>query len=543
MLSKVAQGNRSDYAALLLGGLLGLGLLGFSRISVVDDAYISFRYAHNLAEGHGLVFNSGEYVEGYTNLLWTLLMALPEALHISVSSFAVSLGLVFGLLALVEVWRVCRSLALSPWGTSAAMIGLGLYPEYWLTVTMGLEGGLFAFLLSHTIYLSLSKRWIWAGLCGGLLFATRPEALLLFPVFLAYLVFTTLDHNSKPQDYRSLVHQMLYLLAPWLAVVAMVTAWRVIYYGAWLPNSVVAKSPPEYSVSTLWPNFYYGAQYLAGFGQLSLLLTLGSFFAVVVAWRKPAVWLCLGGLAAEAAAILLNGGDWMPNHRLIAPFAPLLAILLGIAVSRVSEIGRLGRPLSVALVAVGAVWMLWPHNWEGGPDADIREADGCYEAIAVELAPALRPSDVIAPDALGLASYVDSHVYSHDKFGLTDPEIARHGPYYTPTLGKLDPLYTFYQISPTVYFAHGGAHDPRWVESLTDGEYTRRYATYRLRGMEHSGAPDCRSEMAQYTHKKYIVSIRRGEDNRRLLSALDELEPKPMSIPYRKRFVPWFERD
>jgi arabinofuranosyltransferase len=40
-----------------------------------DDAFISFRYAENLVQGHGLVFNIGEWVEGYTNLLWTLMMA------------------------------------------------------------------------------------------------------------------------------------------------------------------------------------------------------------------------------------------------------------------------------------------------------------------------------------------------------------------------------------------------------------------------------------------------------------------------------------
>ncbi len=41
----------------------------------VDDAYISFRYAHNLLDGHGLVFNPGDPVEGYSNLLWVLLSA------------------------------------------------------------------------------------------------------------------------------------------------------------------------------------------------------------------------------------------------------------------------------------------------------------------------------------------------------------------------------------------------------------------------------------------------------------------------------------
>src|SRR3954454_21033131 len=45
--------------------------------SLFDDSMISMTYARNLAEGHGLVWNAaGEHVEGYTNLLWTLWMAL-----------------------------------------------------------------------------------------------------------------------------------------------------------------------------------------------------------------------------------------------------------------------------------------------------------------------------------------------------------------------------------------------------------------------------------------------------------------------------------
>ena len=43
---------------------------------VCDDSFISFRYALNLIEGSGLVYNPGERVEGYSNLLWTLLVAL-----------------------------------------------------------------------------------------------------------------------------------------------------------------------------------------------------------------------------------------------------------------------------------------------------------------------------------------------------------------------------------------------------------------------------------------------------------------------------------
>ena len=39
---------------------------------IQDDAYTSFRYAKNFAEGNGLVYNIGERVEGYTSFLFVV---------------------------------------------------------------------------------------------------------------------------------------------------------------------------------------------------------------------------------------------------------------------------------------------------------------------------------------------------------------------------------------------------------------------------------------------------------------------------------------
>ena len=43
---------------------------------LIDDTFISMRYAKNLVDGHGLVYNQGDMVEGYTNFLWVILMTL-----------------------------------------------------------------------------------------------------------------------------------------------------------------------------------------------------------------------------------------------------------------------------------------------------------------------------------------------------------------------------------------------------------------------------------------------------------------------------------
>ncbi|MDP6946632.1 MAG: hypothetical protein QF464_20955, partial [Myxococcota bacterium] len=68
-------GSRVSRALEVLGGPIGLVLvvavvalavsqLWLYRFVSVDDAYITFRYAQNLANFDGLVFNIGDRVEG-----------------------------------------------------------------------------------------------------------------------------------------------------------------------------------------------------------------------------------------------------------------------------------------------------------------------------------------------------------------------------------------------------------------------------------------------------------------------------------------------
>ena len=62
-------------AALSTPWLALLGYLAYISRFLTYDAFISFRYARNLLEGHGLVWNPGERVEGYSNFLWVLELA------------------------------------------------------------------------------------------------------------------------------------------------------------------------------------------------------------------------------------------------------------------------------------------------------------------------------------------------------------------------------------------------------------------------------------------------------------------------------------
>ena len=92
------------------GALVGAALLFFvienRRIhSPIDDAFIFYRYARHLAEGHGLGFNIGERVEGFTSCLWTLLVAAGVAAGGNAVAVGHWLGVASGVLLIVLTYR------------------------------------------------------------------------------------------------------------------------------------------------------------------------------------------------------------------------------------------------------------------------------------------------------------------------------------------------------------------------------------------------------------------------------------------------------
>ena len=81
--------------------------------TLFDDAMISMRYARNLAAGHGLAWNAGQPpVEGYTNFLWTLWMALIHLWPVPESKIALVVmgsGALILVLHLIVVQRIAAA--------------------------------------------------------------------------------------------------------------------------------------------------------------------------------------------------------------------------------------------------------------------------------------------------------------------------------------------------------------------------------------------------------------------------------------------------
>ena len=91
-------GARWDKRDVLLVGLCSALLIGLSRRFdfFCDDAFITLRYAHNLATHGAPVYNLGEKVEGYTSLAWLALASLGVHLPVALTAFVQGLGALSG---------------------------------------------------------------------------------------------------------------------------------------------------------------------------------------------------------------------------------------------------------------------------------------------------------------------------------------------------------------------------------------------------------------------------------------------------------------
>ncbi|HXT37451.1 MAG TPA: hypothetical protein VN837_17900 [Chloroflexota bacterium] len=463
------------------------------------------------------MFNAGEHVEGYSNLLWTLLLAIPLRLHISVDTFAILVGAFFGILAVHDSWRVCRQIGVGFWWSAAAIVPLALNPDYWLSVTNGLEGGLFSFLLMRTVYLVVSRRRLaMAGLCGGLLFMTRPEGLLVIPLCAIYL--SAPERIDARTTWMPNPRKVLLLLLPWLSVVACVTLWRLLYYEAWLPNTVTAKAPPHHW-SVYLANIQAGIQYWETFLQAAMPFVLGALAAVALGWRRPVVFLCLALVAIEVPTVLVNGGDWMPHFRLIIVFLPLLAVLLGVALEELARQPRHFPLLWLVLVwSVRAILLvevlaaLPYHGWNQAPRFQIGETEPCYQDIARAILPRMNATDRTSSEVLGEFSTILIANYSHDLQGLTDSYVAHHGTTYNPRFGTADFPYTYQKIRPEIIVVHDVTLITGLV-AIAHGGYTKRYATFLFPTL-----PGCAS-------RPVWVSLSRNVESR-ILPALTPFHPQ-----------------
>ncbi len=433
-MQKVARVAREPLIYLVIAILVLLAHQAFYLrelgYDAVDDAYISFRYAQNFARGHGLVFNIGERVEGYTNFLWTVLLAPFILVGVEPGPVAMALGGLFALGTMILVYGkfaqkvlvVCLSLLLLAVDGSFALWSVG-----------GMETAIFTFLLLSGMIAYLregeDER---LALLSGLLFAlaalTRPEGVLVFAVTLLHGALHRLFVERRPLAGPDLLRlfSFLWLYGPYFL-------WRYNYYGYLLPNTFYAKVTTEGVSAQIARGFAHLRTFLGvHLGWLLIPLTL-----VPLLKRKVSfAWSYLVFVVSVYISyIVYVGGDWSVG-RFFVPILPPLYLLVTMGADEVYVSlqtwfkGR-GREVKRAggLLALGGVVALFCLSSLGGEHElfirrfQAREATRARVMMGRWLREHLPPDTFIAVDAAGQIPY-HSGLKSLDMFGVNDEHTA-----------------------------------------------------------------------------------------------------------------------
>ncbi|MCB2155501.1 hypothetical protein KQI84_11500 [bacterium] len=334
MEEKPAQRTNVLKTLFLVLGFWALALLALGWVrawpDTIDDAHISFRYVENFVAGNGLSFNPGQIVEGYSNPLVVFFLIPFAAIGFPVEVVMLLVGVVSFFFCAAAAMKLAQRYGCPEWVQLLAAIAvLGHFPLLYYSVT-GLETGLYAALIVGGLwrYESKGASVDWAGaLLWSAVVICRPEG-VLYPAALG--VYELIRALQKRGSWKSV---------GWLlgvgGVFVLFELWRRWYFGMWVPNTFIAKSPGTADLTPGVSWFSSASNYLLDFlYQLGILLPLcgaATCFDKRLRSRLGALWVVV---AVGVLFAVYAGGDWMPASRYLLSIAvPLIvAGALGVGV-------------------------------------------------------------------------------------------------------------------------------------------------------------------------------------------------------------------
>jgi len=434
---------------------------------VQDDAFISFRYVQNFVDGYGLVFNIGERVEGYTNLLWVLLLSVFAFFKINLQSISQILSVLFGTLVLFMTFKVSQLIVLKyetkqikkikTSDTDTNVNYFNLIPSVMLVFTgsfifwsiSGMESTMFISFCLLGIYFYLKES---SGDSIGYKFPlfiflatlTRPEGLYFFGLIILHKVFFTfLELRSNAFKIlfsrKNLISYSVYIIP-----VILYFLIRYMYYGYLFPNTYYAKtglstdylnSGIEYFIKFLTAYMLYGVLLLA---PLYLLRRKENIFAVSLFYLI---------IISFILYVISVGGDVLKQNRFFLPVLPLIYILFAKFLTDVYYLlkgknGNSGIAFPAVIIVTAAICFFYYTSQKETLDKDIQSENGLVDKMKIagswfksKQQQLRRPLNLAATTIGSVSYFAGSEVNVIDLLGLTDKEIA-HNPQIIPEISN-----------------------------------------------------------------------------------------------------------
>jgi hypothetical protein len=466
------------------------------RMWFMDDAFIYMRYVDNwVLHGLGLTYNAGEFVEGYTSPLWTLLLSFFRVLGAGywylILSIAIASTLLFSFLAIkvndafYEGDRVRIN-----------------FPLAYLCANYG---------MNKCFSSALESPLVLVCAAGMALYIVRPKSRLA-------LVLTALAPMVRHELILALIPVGFYV---WhrdrkfprlltLLTASPLVAWlcfRVYYYADFFPNTFHLKDTKS---------FGRGLAYLSDASSTYLLpfvLFLFAYLMIQTGYKKklPERLVMLLSAATLAAYVVRVGGDYNHFRLLSTPFILATFACGGILEALLDgHVGRLRTPLAVTLL-VGVIGFIGriDISKENGLFGDV-ERYWMWEPELKQHKIRLRdrqaqsfgkgPQEKVFVHGSCFLGFRHSNSMMIHRFGLTDPILAR-----------LDGV-------PSEY----AGHHWRMLRPATDLKYIyidhlspRRVRPFTMGKIRHTGKP---GRIRSATEKRLLPGwIRRNVEDLELI--------------------------
>ena len=303
-----------------------------------DDAYITYRYAKNLADGEGFAYNPADPDLGTTTPLLTMVLAACSRLLPGVS-----IPVIGQWLTGLSLWALCLAVYLLLAGDGSrlggAFAGVLVLSNPWLVVFWGGEALLSLSLVTFAFVAYRRRRQAACGLLAGLAFLARGEGALVLVILITHSLWLRRGLSGR-------------LVLGWAAVALPWCLFAMVTFGTALPSSLGAKIAQMHT--GYFTAFLPGAivllqKWIGTPGQPGLQIHFGNLLLVVLAaLGSCAHWRFLGGSHLLLTWIVLYALGYtvlrVPFYTwYIAPIMLALIVLAGLGAQLVYEWVRARR--------------------------------------------------------------------------------------------------------------------------------------------------------------------------------------------------------
>jgi len=405
--------------------------IGYQLRFIQDDAFISFRYAEHLVNGHGLTWNIGEApVEGYTNFLWVLIMSVGAYLGFELIAWSMILSILAGFGTILVTYRLALYIMSDQSWALLAILLLGTNYTFLAYLTGGLETQLNTFLIVLSIYLAykavIQKKHlilIYLSLVFSLCILTRLDAILFLVPITIYLFwkFSQMEFSRK-----DIIIRLILLSAPFIAIIFIWLVFKLHYYGDILPNTFYVK---------IQGVILYGIQYIYIFAaEYAFLIFIPLFlfyFTKIISTRL--MILLVSMIMFWLAYIIKLGGGFM-EFRFFVPILPLICIICTVIIKFIAD-AKIRIAILFLLIASSTAHAFWFQGHSGmesirSLNSAIYDKEYNWKGVGKLLGESFFKEDSnpvkIAVGPAGAIPYY-SRLFTIDMLGLNDRWIAKNG--------------------------------------------------------------------------------------------------------------------